>query len=320
MLGWLGKKKDAGWTAIDVGSDGVHGVSVLAPRTPGDKPRVVKCGAMPGQRLDADTLIRLARKISVPGCPWTLPLSRKEYNLLVVQEPTVQPDEFEQSMRWSISTLIDYPVDEANIAWMKIPTVTLLPNRPPQMYVVVVKSEIVAWYSALFQQAKVPLQAISVRETAQRNIAVLGGGPGEGTGLLSIGKHGVYFTATFNGELYLDRFVEESLFVAPLTDAAHAPIEEERACERIVLQVQRSLDFISRNLQFIDINRLLMAPMPAYPDMGDFISQHIQVPVEALDLASIFDFSQTPELALRENQAPYFFALGAALQFMENKA
>jgi MSHA biogenesis protein MshI len=54
--------------------------------------------------------------------------------------------------------------------------------------------------------------------------------------------------------------------------------------------------------------------------LADFIAQHIQVPVETLDLGTLFDFSETPELARKENQAPYFFALGAALRFMNKTA
>ena len=312
MARWLGKKGDAGWTAVAVEADGLYGVTVLAPQKPGGKPRVVKCGAMPAGQLNAETLTGLSKKISSGGCPWTLSLSHKEYSILVIPEPAVTPDEFDQSIRWSIGTMVDYPVIEAGVSWVRIPTAEEMPSRPPHIYVMAAKNEIIAGYNAIFQRAKIPLQAIDVRETAQRNIAALAENQGEGLALLLIGKQGVQFTTTFNGALYLDRFVEESLFTDTLQDAD----AQARTCERIVLQVQRSLDFIGRTLSFIDIQRILMAPMPDKLDHGDFISQHLHVPVETLDLASIFDFSQTPELVQEENQARYFSALGAALRFM----
>ena len=84
MLGWLGKKADTGWTAVDAAVDGLYGISVLPPHTSGGKARVLKCGAMPGGQLDAGTLAGLAGKFSMSGCAWTLPLERKAYNLLVV--------------------------------------------------------------------------------------------------------------------------------------------------------------------------------------------------------------------------------------------
>ena len=316
MPRWLGKKEAAGWTAVDCGLDGVYGVSVLAPVSAslGGKPRVVRCAAAPGGLLDVDTLTTLSKKISVGGFPWTLPLGRKEYSVLVVPEPSVLPAEMQQSIRWSISAMIDYPTDEANISWMKIPMVEGLPNRPQHLYVMVARNELVTRLGGVFRAAKIHLQAIDVRETAQRNIAALAERQGEGLGLLLAGRQGTQFTITFKGELYLDRFVEESLF-----DLARIKDEEAeaRAFERIALHVQRSLDFVGRTLPFISLGRVLVAPMPAANGFVDYLAKNLPSPVEKLNLASIFDFTQTPELAREENQAGYFTALGSALRFMK---
>jgi CheY-like chemotaxis protein len=43
-----------------------------------------------------------------------------------------------------------------------------------------------------------------------------------------------------------------------------------RAWERVVLQLQRSLDYIGRNLQFINIDRILLAPTPNGPSPAPF--------------------------------------------------
>lgn len=313
MRNLFARRSAVGWTAVTVEADGLYGVTVLAPRASGDKPRVVKCGFVAGQ-LDSKTLAELARKISVADCLWTLALSHKTYNILVVPEPTVQSDELEKSLRWSIGNMIDYPVSEAAIASLQIPTAEMLPNRPTNLYVMAVKKEVVARYSAIFQQAGITLEAIDVRETAQRNIAALAEASGKGLGLLSIGKQGVQFIITYNGALYLDRFIEESLF----GNGSHDADFETRAYERIALQVQRSLDFVGRTLTFINIDRVLMAPMPDKLAQPEFIPQHLPLPMEVLDLASVFDFSKIPELAQEKNQALYFTALGAALRFRES--
>ena len=312
MAKWLENKGRAGWTAVSVEADGLFGVTVLAPERSGGKPRVVKCGAMPGAQLDAEALTELSKKISVNGCPWTLPLSHKEYNILMVAEPSVQKEEMEQSVRWLIGSMIDYLPEEASVDWMKIPTAEWMPNRPSNIYVLSAKKEITAEIESFFHKAKVQVQALDVREAAQRNIAALAERQGEGVGMLYLGKQGVQFTITFNGALYLDRYIEESLFSGGLVDE----IAKARACERIALQVQRSLDFIGRTLPFIEMGRVLVAPMPGNTGIGDTISQYLQMPVEKLDLASVFDFSQTPELAQEENQALYFSALGASLRFL----
>jgi len=61
----------------------------------------------------------------------------------------------------------------------------------------------------------------------------------------------------------------------------------------------------------------VMAPLPAPIALREYLAQNIAEPVEMLDLASVFDFSLTPELAPEEAQARYFVALGAALRGME---
>lgn len=312
MKNLFARKSAVGWTAITVEADGLYGVSVLAPRAPGDKPCVAKCAFVPGV-LDTKTLSELSRKISVDGCPWTLALAHKTYNILVVPEPTVQTEELEKSVRWSIGNMIDYPVDEASVAFMQIPTAEMLPNRPANLYVAAAKKELIDGYNSIFQQAGIALQAIDVSETAQRNIAALAETADKGLGLLSIGKQGVQFIITYNGALYLDRYIEESLFSNNSYDADI----ERRAYERIALQVQRSLDFIGRTLTFINLEKVLMAPTPGKLAQEDFISQQLPIPMESLDLSSVFDFSNTPELAKGENQALYFTALGAALRFMK---
>ena len=312
MISWIKTKKTSGWTAVDAGADALYGVTVLAPLTHNGKPRVVKCATVSVTGIDAVAASELAKNLSVVNCPWVLSLKPNEYNVLVVEEPTVLSSEVEDSLRWSISAMINYPVSEANLDWMQIPTKTLLPNRLSQLYVMAAKSEYIAQYVQVFRQAKIPLQALDIRETAQRNIATLLESADEGVVLLKVDKHGVRLTTTFNGELYLDRYVEES---ALGQDAIEDDVKE-RIGERVVLQVQRSLDFVARTLGFIDVKRVLLAPSIGNLDFGDIVGQNLQVPVERLDLGSVFDFSQTPELMQQENQARYFYALGAALRFM----
>lgn len=295
-----------------VAADGLCGVSVLAPSTPAGRPQVVSSGFVPGGAMDGESLAKLSKEISVPGCPWVVTLNREAYKILVVAEPPVKGDELDQSVRWAISTMIDYPVNDADVAWVRIPTQATQPNRPPHLYVVAARHEQVLDLTGIFKQAKISLQAVDVCETAQRNIASLIERSGEGVALLELGPLGVQLTVTFQGELYLDRYVKEVLFGTGIDDVAR-----ERASERVVLQVQRSLDFVSRTLPFIDLNRVVLAPMPGNAALlHKYFEENLPVPVEDLDLSKVFDLSRVPELSRQENQSGYFVALGAALRFM----
>ena len=305
------KPSAKGWSAVDVGPDGLLvGVSVRPGARAGDRPQVVKCAQVTGAALEEAALAGLARKISVAGFPWTVPLPRNDYRILVVAEPPVLAAEMDRSLRWTLGPMINIPIDEANVVWMNIPTAEFQPNRPRHLYAIVAQQSVIKQQAALFAQAKLALRAIDVRETAQRNIAALLEKKGEGLGLLSMDPQGVTLTFTFGGELYLDRFIELSL--AELL-AADAP-GQQKFFERITLQVSRSVDFINRNSSFMPVERIMLAPLPAQIGLHDYLSQNLSLRVEALDLASVFDLSRTPELALPENQSRYLMALGAALR------
>lgn len=304
-----------GWAGVDATPDGLFGVSVLPPAEMGGKPVVVGCGSVAGAALDAVSLPSLAEAVAVNGCSWVAALNRNAYKILVIEEPAVRQDEMEQSVRWAISNMIDYPIADANVAWMKIPTAKLLPNRPPHIYVIATRAETVALHAQTFKLVKLPLRAIDIRETAHRNIATLIAKPGEGLALLAASKRGVQLTITFNGELYLDRHIDESLFSESVDEATR-----DRARERVVLQIQRSLDFINRTLPFMDIQRLVLAPMPQESELRNQVAENLSVTVEQLDLSKVLDISRAPQLQQLASQADYFVPLGAALRFGDVKA
>lgn len=266
MKFWQGGGKAAGWSAVVACASGVHAVSV-APAEGAGKPRVLGCASLPPGEISARTLATLAGQVRSDG-PWVFALGRQEYRILVVPEPPVQEAEIEQSLRWTIAGMIDFPAEEANLAWMRIPTVQELPNRPPQLYVMVTRREWVDRYARLFKDARLALKAIDVRETGQRNLATLASQPGEGIALLRVAPDGIELTISCNGELYLDRFIEEIVFGHGLPD----PDAQERMLERIALQVQRSLDYIERNLSFIQVRRLLIAPLSRQLDLAGLIA------------------------------------------------
>lgn len=312
QLTWPNIKSGAkGWTAIDASQDGALVAASVrcASRSPA-RPQVVKCARSSASSSELVSLAELGGMMGMAGFPWTMPLQRGDYQMMVVAAPPVTSAEMERSLRWSLSSMVDFPIDEANVAWMHIPTAEFQPNRARHIYAIVSRKTLLEEKAALFQKARLNLAAIDVRETAQRNIAALLEKKGEGLGLLSVGSTGVTITFTFDGELYLDRFID-----LPLQEVVSADVSgREKIFERIALQVSRSVDFISRNFSFMPVKRIVLAPLPAPIKLLDYLVQNLPVQVEMLDLASVFDISMTPELREPENQAHYFVVLGAALR------
>lgn len=295
-----------GWTGFDAVESGYCAVSV---RNASGKPRVVRHAQSSGMAFGADAIKELAGKVAA-GYPCTLALSKSDYQVLVVPEPPVLESEMQTSLRWSLTSMIDFPMEDANIAWMKIPTEEFQPSREKQLYAIVARNSIVAPQAAWFEDAKLTLKTVDIRETALRNIAVLLEKKNEGMGLLSVGPTGVTVTFTFNGELYLDRFIAQTM------DEIYEGDEQKRQkfFDRVTQQVYQSMELITRTHPFIGVEKIVVGPMPTPLGLANHLAGKLPVPVQLLDLAEILDLSATPQLTKPENQARCLVALGAALR------
>jgi MSHA biogenesis protein MshI len=109
--------------------------------------------------------------------------------------------------------------------------------------------------------------------------------------------------------VFLSRRFDDTLalLLEPDHERKHATFD------RITLELQRSLDHFERQYSFISVARLVLAPLEA-TGLDEYLSSHLYMPVESLDLASVFDFERTPELAATALQQRFFLPLGAALR------
>jgi MSHA biogenesis protein MshI len=178
------------------------------------------------------------------------------------------------------------------------------------LYVVVAQETVVQSVAQAFKDAGQRLDAIDVRETAQRNIAAQLEEGEECLCLLRITQEGVQLTFTHRGELYLDRFIGQPMTVLQGSD----DFERQRLIERICQQTQLSINHIQTHHAGISVKRVVLCPLPVPLDLLDPLRQQIGLPVETLNLEQIFDFSAVPALQSAAGQARYFVALGATLR------
>ena len=309
-LKFLWSSEPTGWTAIDV-QDGMFGVNVRLPAPGQRKPRVLQRAAFPGQNLDSAVLGQMSRTLAHDKLSVVTLLGRREYQLFMVDKPSVRSDEMDSSLRLAISPLIDYPVAEANLAWLDIPVRQTMGNRVPQLYVVVSRSELIHARKSLFEQTRLGLQAVDIRETAQRNISWQIENGESAVCMLCAEPDGVQLTITFGGELYLVRFISEVLYGKGLESDRESLAQ---AIERLALELQRSFDFVRRNYPSLEIKRVHVAPMAEDLGLVQALQNNLIEDVQALNLADVFEFPANSDMTQPEVQAQYFHALGSALR------
>ncbi|MGZ5199992.1 MAG: type IV pilus biogenesis protein PilM [Telluria sp.] len=237
-------------------------------------------------------------------------LGAGEYQLLMVDAPNVPADELKTAVRWRLKDLLDFPVNEATLDVLDIPVDPNAAVRPQRsMFLVAARNSVVAARQKLFSGLKLGLTAIDVPEMAQRNIAAMLEPEGRGLAMLSLGEEGGLLTVTHAGELYLSRRIDIPL--ANLMDPDHE--RRNLSFDRITLELQRSLDNFERQFSFVSVSRLVLGPNEAM-GLEEYLASNLYMPVDSLDLASLFDLERAPELAGKAAQQRFLLPIGAALR------
>jgi MSHA biogenesis protein MshI len=268
------------------------------------RPRVTRCESYP---LDGDlvsTLTRLRQGGKLEGRCATL-LSAGEYQFLAVEAPPLPESapqaELREAVRWKVKDMVEFPVTAAGVDVLRIPP---QPGRPAQLLVVAASHGVLKPLAESFDKAKTHLDAITVPELAQRNLACLFETQDRALALLSFSAQGGLLTLTCNGELYSTRRIEVS--AAELAGDASL-------YERVVLDIQRSLDNFDRNFSHLSLQRLLVVPVPAADDFIAHLKDNLYQPVETLAISDGLDISAAPMLANAATLADALPALGLAL-------
>jgi MSHA biogenesis protein MshI len=203
--------------------------------------------------------------------------------------------------------LLDYPVEAGTVDVADIPGDPSGASRAQFVYAVSARNDHIAARMRLFHAVRLPLHAIDVPEMAQRNIARLFEEPNRGLALLAFDERGCMLTFTAAGELYMSRYTD--ITVGQLA----APDSREQALERLVLELQRSIDHFDRQFSYITLSRLLVAPVRV-DRLQEHLADNLYLPVQVLDLSQVMEVSAVPALRDPLQQSARLHVLGAALR------
>jgi MSHA biogenesis protein MshI len=206
--------------------------------------------------------------------------------------------------------MIDYPLESATVDALFIPDTGRAAGHVPQMFAVAARNDVIAATVKPFNDADIPLEAIDIPELAQRNLAHRLEPEGRGLGLLAFDAGGALLTFTCGGELFQHRRIELSL--ASFEGAT--PEQRTGHYERLVLELQRSLDHLDRQFPHVAVARVMVTPVPGADDLREYLAANLDVRVALVHLSEIMDFPHIPELHEDARQAQCLQMIGAALR------
>lgn len=304
MLNFLKPKTEPGWLSVALRDGRVDLVHLR--RETGHRPRVTLADSVEKRDGDLATLSALKRSVGLGRFRCTALLNHGQYQMIQASAVDGAPDEAREVMRWQLKDQVEFPVDNAAIDLLPIPS----DGRSPQVFAAIAAEAVVAPLVQAFQEARVPLAAIDLPEVSQRNLAALFEEPGRGLATLIFDEDEGLLTFTREGELLVVRHVE---ITAPQLAAADA---DRRAMlfERIALDVQRSLDNFDRLYSAVPLAHLVVAPIPGVDGFIDALRANLTVHVVPLDLGAVIDFGAVAALRDPLRQFQCLRAIGAALR------
>jgi len=300
-------EKTGGWMAVRRGADRIDFAHVR--RASSGRPEILLLESYRREGTEEASLLRLRKELKLSRYRCATLLDAGKYQTLQVEAPNVPPEELRQAVRWKIKDLLDCPVESATVDLIELPT-DVASGRARQLFVVAAGNAVVADPMRAFDAAGIPLDVIDIPEMAQRNVAALFEPERRGLALLAFDDLGGLLTFTCAGDLYLSRRIEVAAGQLRQADAER----RSQLIERIGLELQRSLDHFDRQYNFISLAKLMLAPVAGVPELADYLTANLYVPVEVLDLAAAMDFPAIPELRRPERQAECLHVIGAALR------
>ena len=293
-----------GLTGVGLRSDGLCVVRI--ERMTGRPPALTLVDFRPwGDRGQEKVLERAAADYDLARSRCTTVLDSNEYSLLLTEAPDVPPDELRAAIRWRIKDLIDFHINDATLDVFDLPGEKPA-GRARTMYAVAARSTAIQKRADMMSAAGINLDVIDIPEMAQRNLASLLPEDAQGVVLLSFTPGGGLITISKQSEIYLSRNIDIGL------DALTQLSDTASMFDRIVLEVQRSLDYYDSHFRQAPITTLALAPMPReVPGLVGYLKANLSANVIAMDLTKLMEceVDLKPEL-----QSACLTVLGAALR------
>lgn len=308
MFGFFKKKKGKkGLVGIAVTGQGVAFAHITQEK---ESPLLNSCELIPADD-DKDGVAKLAGKVSelnleATRCSYVL--SSADYKLLLVDAPEVEPDEMAAAVKWRIKDLIDQPIDDVAIDVFPVPA-DAYRSKGDRVYVVAAQKSKIINIVKTIEDAGLTLETIDIPELAMKNLSSFLADDSNGLAFMDLRGSGSTMNLCKNGAIYLTRHLNTQADQEIMGSYEWADVKE-----RLILEIQRSLDYYESQMGQIQLSTLLIAPRKQDSEaLASQLSAAMAVRVETMDIASKLDMRTDLELPAAIQQS-CMMAIGAALR------
>lgn len=272
-------RRSPGWVGLVPDGTGISLARVI--RNGAERPVVTALARSDHEGKPDVLLAALARDHGLKRCRCVTILPQGQYQTFQVEAPSVPQEELAAALRWRVKDSLPYSLEQAVVEALLLPQGPAFSNRAPQALVVAADKTVVERHAAPMRAAGIGLAAMDIPELSQRNLAALFEDENRGLAFLHVTEGGGLLTLNFQGELFAFRRIEGLPARTTSADVQQAVLD------RIVLELQRSLDYFDRQFSFISISRLVLAGDGDVAQLVAFLSHALYLPTVQADWSQV---------------------------------
>ena len=229
---------------------------------------------------------QLVKQLGVEGEQVSVVLGPRDYNLHLVEAPEVEDEELRSAIRWKVKDLLDMKIDDAAIDLFKVPADAYRGRE--MVYVVATRKSRVRHVVELLEGSGLELAVIDIPELVMKNITTRFVNDDHGVAFMDLRRTGSTMNISREGNLYLTRRINTQLD----PDVMQAP-DWDQMKDRLVLEIQRSLDYYESQMGKGQITQIIIAPRQQDSDaMASALDDLLAARVESLNLRGFMQSGQ----------------------------
>lgn len=272
------------------------------------KPHLLRAEVLDSIAPATDRLDEMARHLKVRRNPLRILCEPADYQLLQTEIPVVPAEELKAAIRWQVKDQLRSPLERVTLD-IAVPPDTSHGLRRPSGYVAAADNDFLRGRMLQFRAYSADVVAIGIPEFAQRNMADQIEIAGHATAMLSITPSGCLLTTSREGVLYFSRNFD----ISTLTLAESESLRRDQF-DRLVLELQRSIDVLEHQYSFLSVSTLWISPFTHCDELLSLLIDTLYLSVKVIDLAEVFDCSACPLPENLDQQSALFHVLGFALE------
>jgi len=283
----LGKElKSKGIIALSISTEGI--ALAISEYNENQKPTLVHCEFIHTNNKLA-TLKELTEKHQLEKYECNLVLTSNDYRLVTIEAPSVEDDELSDAIRWKISDLIEFQVDDAIIEHYPLPA-SQRSNNESMLEIIACPRSAVQTLVDLCINCGLQLKVIDTQETTLRNLATLLPENNLGIATLHLQKNSGRIIIERQGSIYLSRRFTKGFDQLGLADNFLSTEQIAMEQSNLALEIQRSFDYVESFYGLPPISCLAVIPLTENTQgLLNFLNSNHGITARIMDLSTIID-------------------------------